>query len=210
MNEQGSVTENAPRADPVVNVVGERVALGPLRRDLLVTYHRWFNDFGTLRTTGAIPLPLSMEQQEAMYDGLATDDRDPHGVSYTIYRSHDMTPIGTCRLQDVTYRNRTAELVIIIGEPSERGKGYGTEAVRLVLDHAFTALGLNNVMLKVYEYNLAGQRAYVKAGFREFGRRTQAQFMGGKLWDVIFMECLAADFQSPVLGKVFVGDVPRE
>lgn len=209
MNELGSHAVPAPQGDPVINIVGERVALGPLRRDLLDTYQRWFNDFNTLRTTGAYPLPLTMEQQIAMFDAIAIDVRDPHGVSYTIYRSGDMTPIGTCRLQDVTYRNRTAELVIIIGEPQERGKGYGTEAVRLVLDHAFTALGLNNVMLKVYEFNLAGQRAYLKAGFREFGRRTQAQFMGGKLWDVIYMECLASDFQSPVLGKVFVGDVLR-
>jgi RimJ/RimL family protein N-acetyltransferase len=64
-------------------------------------------------------------------------------------------------------------------------------------------------MLRVYEFNLAGQRAYAKAGFRECGRRRQCQFMGGKLWDVILMECLATEFTSPVLHAVFAPDVPR-
>lgn len=204
------MTDDESRAgEPVVNIVGDLVALGPLRRDLLTTYQRWFNNFDTLRTTGAIPLPHTMGNQIAQFESLATQERDPDGVSFTIYRKIDLSPIGSCRLIDITYRNRTAEFVIFIGEPDERGKGYGTEATRLTLDYAFTALGLNNVMLKVYEFNLAGQHAYRNAGFREFGRRRQGQFMGGKLWDVIYMECLASEFESPVLKDVFAPDVPR-
>jgi diamine N-acetyltransferase len=194
---------------PIVNVVGESVALGPLRRELIGTYQRWFNDFQTMRTTGALPQPQTFESLAAQYESLSTPERDPHGVSFTIYRSDDWTPIGTSRLQDVDFRHRTAEFVIFIGEPTERGKGYGTEATRLVLDCAFTALGLYNVMLKVYEFNLAGRRVYQKAGFREFGRRHQCHFMGGKYWDVIYMECLASEFESPVLRHIFAPDVPR-
>lgn len=196
-------------AGPVLNIVGELVALGPLRRDLLETYQRWFNNFRTLRTVGSIPMPLTMEEQTAQFEALATTQHHPDDVSFTIYRRSDLTPVGTCQLQGINYRHRTAEFVIFIAEPSERGKGYGTEATRLMLDYALTALGLNNVMLKVYEYNLAGQRAYLKAGFREFGRRHQAVFMGGKLWDVIYMECLAGEFESPVLKQVFAPDEPR-
>jgi RimJ/RimL family protein N-acetyltransferase len=198
---------NASR--PVVNVVGEQVALGPLRHDLLETYHRWFSDFNTLRTTGARPVPQTLEALEAQYESISSPAQDPHGVSFTIYRTSDWAPIGSTRLQDVDFHHGTAEFVIFIGEPSERGKGYGIEATRLVLDCAFTALGLRNVFLKVYEFNLAGQHAYRKAGFREFGRRHQCHFMGGKFWDVIYMECLAEDFQSPVLHDVFAPDVPR-
>jgi RimJ/RimL family protein N-acetyltransferase len=64
-------------------------------------------------------------------------------------------------------------------------------------------------MLTVYEYNLAGLRAYQKAGFREFGRRRQSHWMGGQLWDVIYMDCLATEFESPVLGTILVPDTPR-
>ena len=64
-------------------------------------------------------------------------------------------------------------------------------------------------MLVVYEFNLAGRHAYEKADFREFGRRRQAHLMGGRLWDVIYMECLASEFTSSVLDHIFVPDQPR-
>jgi len=75
-----------------------------------------------------------------------------------------------------------------------------------MLDYAFTALGLHNVALETWEYNRAAQRAYVKAGFRETGRRRQAKFMGGNLWDVVQMDCLSTEFISPVLGALLVPD----
>jgi RimJ/RimL family protein N-acetyltransferase len=56
-------------------------------------------------------------------------------------------------------------------------------------------------MLRVYAYNRAAYRAYQKAGFREFGRRREAVWMGGRLWDAIYMECLATEFESPELGS---------
>jgi len=61
----------------------------------------------------------------------------------------------------------------------------------------------------VFEFNLAGRRAYERAGFREVGRRRQGHRMGGRRWDVIYMDCLASEFTSPVLGRVFVPDLPR-
>jgi diamine N-acetyltransferase len=63
-------------------------------------------------------------------------------------------------------------------------------------------------MLTVFEYNLAGWRTYEKAGFREFGRRRQCRLMGGRLWDEVYMDCLASEFTSPVLGHIFVPDQP--
>jgi len=109
----------------------------------------------------------------------------------------------------VDYRNRTANFGIFIGEAEVRGKGYGTEATRLTLDHALTALGLHNVMLTVAEFNLAGQRAYARAGFHEFGRRRQCRWLGGRLWDDVYMDCLSTSFESPVLARIFVPDAPR-
>ncbi|HEX5505116.1 MAG TPA: GNAT family protein [Thermomicrobiales bacterium] len=195
-------TENRP----VVNIEGDLVALGPLRRDLLPLYHRWINDFGTLRTLGVPPRPMTLEQEQQWFERQATVEGEH---VFTIYERATWRPIGNTGLHAVDYRNRSAGFGIMIGEPDARGKGYGTEAARLMLDFAFTALGLHNVMLTVYEFNLAGQRAYTKAGFRECGRRRQCQLMGGKLWDVLSMECLASEFVSPVLGRVFVPDEPR-
>ncbi len=192
-------------AQPILNIVGTRVALGPLRRDLLPLYQRWMNDFGMVRTLAIPPQPLTMEGEIAWYDRAATSD----DISFTMYTVEGWRPIGNVLLRDIDYRNQSATMAIFIGDAADRGKGHGTEATRLLLDYAFTALGLNNVMLSCYAYNLAGQRTYEKAGFHVIGRRRECHWFGGKLWDEIYMECLAAEFISPVLAQLFTPDASR-
>jgi RimJ/RimL family protein N-acetyltransferase len=190
---------------PIVNIVGELVALGPARREFLPLYQRWVNDFQTMRNLGIPPVPMSAEVEEAWYDSLGK----PGEANFTIYERATWRPIGNTALHNIDHRNRSAGFGIMIGEPDCRGKGYGTEVTRLMLDFAFTALGLHNVMLTVFEFNYAGQRAYAKAGFREFGRRRQARSMGGRLWDEIYMDCISTEFTSPVLAQVLRPDEAR-
>jgi RimJ/RimL family protein N-acetyltransferase len=95
--------------------------------------------------------------------------------------------------------HRTAELGIVIGEPDCRGKGYGTEATRLILDYAFSALGLHNVMLRVFAYNEAAIRAYLKAGFKEIGRRREAHRQGGVAYDEVLMDCVSTELSPGVV-----------
>lgn len=191
---------------PVVNIVGERIALGPLRRDLIPEYQRWRNDFYVARTTGDLPKPVTLDAQEAWYER-AAGSTDAHW--FVIYEIDGWRPIGRTDLFEIDWRNRTTLYGITIGEADARGKGYGTEVTRLMLDYAFTALGLHSVMLDVSEYNLAGRRAYEKAGFREIGRRRQSDLLNGHLYDLIMMDCIATEFESPVLGRIFAPDERR-
>jgi RimJ/RimL family protein N-acetyltransferase len=190
---------------PLISTEGNLVALGPLRRDLIPTYQRWHNDVATTRTY-VLPLPTTLEQEEALSAELmAASDK----ALFTIYERTSWQAVGTTYLTDIDHRHRTAEFGVLIGEAIWRGKGYGTETASLMLDYAFTALGLHSVMLTVYAFNLAGRRAYEKAGFREVGRRRQSHWMSGHYWDEIVMDCLATEFTSPVLSRVFVPDTPR-
>ena len=191
---------------PLLCLEGERVALGPLRHDLAPVYCAWHNAVETTRTY-ALPVPITLEQQEAL---IATLSTSPDQAFFTVYERAAWQPIGMTYLTNIDHRHRSAEFGILIGEPAWRGQGLGTEATRLTLDFAFSVLGLHNVMLTVYAYNLAGQRAYAKAGFRECGRRRECHWMGGKLWDEISMDCLATEFTSPVLERIFVPDSPRK
>jgi RimJ/RimL family protein N-acetyltransferase len=190
---------------PVLNIVGDLVALGPLRRELLPVYVRWRNDFYVQRTFGNIPWPVALESRTSWFESAATGS----DAWFTIYERATLRVIGTTDLFEIDHRNRCCRFGMQIGEADARGKGYGTEVARLMLDFAFTALGLHSVMLDVSEYNLAGRRAYAKAGFREVGRRRQADLLNGKLYDLIMMDCLATEFESPLLGDIFVPDVPR-
>lgn len=200
------MTEPAP-SSPALNIIGDRIALGPLRRDLVPLYHRWRNDFHVQRTFGNLPAPITLEQQQKWFENQIEGDGSTHW--FTIYERETERPIGTTDIFYIDYRWRVGQFGMQIGEADARGKGYGTEVTRLMLDFAFTALGLNNIMLSVAEYNLAGRRAYEKAGFREFGRRRQADIMNGVVYDEIYMDCIASEFESPVLGRVFVPDTPR-
>jgi RimJ/RimL family protein N-acetyltransferase len=188
---------------PLLSIEGELVALGPLRRELLPLYQRWINDLGTTRTLDLPPQPMTLEKEQDWYD---QNSRAENSVPFTIYERETLRPIGNTGLDGVDHRNRTATFGIVIGEPDCRGKGYGTETARLMLDFAFTALGLYNVMLMVFEFNPAGIKAYEKAGFKEIGRRRKSRMMGGKLWDDIYMDCLSSEFQSPVLRRNFAPD----
>lgn len=192
--------------DPLINMEGDLVALGPLRRDLLPLYYRWINNFSTLRTLGAVaPRPTTLEQETAWFEA----EQASGAIGFTIYERATSSPIGNTALHAVDQRNRTATFGILIGEPDARGRGFGTETTRLMLDYAFTALGLHSVMLTCAEFNAAGRRAYEKAGFREFGRRRECRWLAGRLWDDVYMDCLATEFQSPVLAHVFATDLPR-
>lgn len=75
-----------------------------------------------------------------------------------------------------------------------------------MLNYAFIARELHSVMLVLYEFNLAGRRACEQAGFQEFGRRQQCRMMGGRLREQIYMDCIATEFESPLLGRIFVAD----
>lgn len=180
-----------PRDAPTINLRGERVALGPLRRDLLPIFERWRNDFGTAPMLGnATPEPA--ETIGAWYERqLASAE-----ITFVIYELATWRPLGTAILYDVHAGYRRASFGITIGEAAARGRGYGTEVTRLILDYAFTVLELHNVMLTVNAYNVAGIRAYTRAGFREFGRRRECRPHHGTAYDVVYMDCLATDFHA--------------
>lgn len=180
---------------PVINVTGERVALGPIRKDLLALYTRWVNDLDAARMLEMPPGPMTEEKELEWFEGQAKAE---DSMAFTIYERENLQPIGNTSLFEVDYRNSRATFGILIGEPEFRNKGYGTETTRLMLDYAFAALGLHSVMLTVFEFNPAGLRAYQKAGFKEFGRRRECRRMGGKLYDEIYMDCLASEFERPV------------
>ncbi len=146
---------NPPSSEqPVLNVVGERVALGPLREDLLPAYGRWINDFATIRILGLPPVPVTAEKERDWYEDRSKAEND---LMFTIYERESLPPIGNTALHGLDHRNRSASFGII-GEPECRGRGYGTETTSLMLDYAFTALGLHSVTLTVFAYNPAGTR----------------------------------------------------
>lgn len=178
-----------------INFQGERVGLGPLSRSLVPLYCEWSNDVSTSRTIG-LTWPATLDSETAIYESRT---QDPHAVWFTIYELGTHRPIGLAWLYEISQRHARASFGISIGNPEDRGCGFGAEATALTLDYAFNALGIENVMLTVVAFNESGIRAYEKAGFRTFGRRRRCTRFGGELHDLVYMECTASDFTSPAL-----------
>ncbi|MBA2596780.1 MAG: GNAT family N-acetyltransferase, partial [Chloroflexia bacterium] len=196
MTDDFGPSELSAESEPVVNMTGELVALGPLHRGLLPLIARWDNDFRTADLRGNDPLPLTAEVISATWEPLLRGERDDW-LGFAIYVLPDLRPIGYTNIRDFTNSHGTAEFGISIGDPADRRRGYGTEATRLLLDYAFTVLGVYNVWLDTLAYNIGAIRAYEKAGFREIGRRRGAQLLAGCRYDVVLMDCLADEFIPP-------------
>ena len=120
-------------------------------------------------------------------------------IHFTIYDLDDLAPVGTALLVRVNQHDGTAEFGLTIGE--RRNQGLGSEATKLVLDWAFTVMGLHNILLVTFSWNLPAIRAYSKAGFREIGRRRGAVLTLGQRYDQVLMDAVADEFSDSVLAK---------
>ena len=151
--------------EPQLVAVGERVALGPIRKDLLDRYLRWVNDLEVRHGLANLGL-YTPESEETWYAeaSAAMGKPEPEAVHFTIYDRLDGAPVGTTGLFAVEWRLSRARFGILLGE--RRGGGLGTEASRLTLDWAFTVLGLHNVMLEVLPWNARAIRVTSRKGRR--------------------------------------------
>lgn len=185
---------------PTANIVGEKIALGPRYAEFVPLFHKWINDFEVTRTYG---MNFKTRTLEELVDGYAKENKGaPDYVDFVIFEKSNLTPIGWTSLIAIDRFARTAKFIITIGDKACWGKGFGTEATRLMLDYGFNCLGLHNIWLTVFAFNERGIRAYQKAGFKEFGRWRESNRLGGVAYDTIYMDCLATEFEGSVLDEL--------
>ncbi len=191
-------SEDAITPSPIYNIVGDKVALGPGEREQIIA--DWYandNDFEIAILSGDPLWPRSRAEIEAEYDEEAKK-RERRWVSFTIYDRASATPIGRLELRDIDWVAGAATLGVGLYRKNYWGKGYGTEAITLLLDYGFTVLGLHNVMLETYAYNERSLASYRKVGFKEMGRRREAQRLGDRRYDIVYMDILRTEFRSPL------------
>ena len=177
-------------------VVGQRCYLSPLSHEDAAAHALWENDLEI-----AIPLgdeAYTLTSLEKMHDQIDGALRNQSHVFSIVDLESEQT-IGRCMLTNLDAVNRSANLGIMIGDKEFQNRGYGQEAIRLLLDYAFNLLNLNSVMLGTYAFNARAIAAYKKVGFREIGRRRQARLIAGKAYDGIFMDILAEEFEGSVI-----------
>jgi len=93
--------------------------------------------------------------------------------------------VGNITLQQISLKNRSAELAILIGDPSVYGSGIGYEAGALLLEYAFGTCSLHRLYCGTHAENIGMQKLALKLGMNEEGRRREALFKNGIFADIV-------------------------
>lgn len=165
---------------------GQKVSLRSLRQDDMAVLYKWINDPDVIKYTNTFK-PVSEMEQKIWFQSLP-EHKDQ--IVLGIELRNDKKLIGTCGLYFIDYQNRAAEVRIKIGAKSYWGRGYGKEAIELLIDFAFVDLNLRRLSLKVLSNNNRALKIYKKTGFQEEGILKEAMYIQGKYCDLIAMGML--------------------
>lgn len=154
----------------------------------------WQQDGDYLRrldTSYAVP---RSEESIAEFD--RNEESSSDSVSFRLRTASNDDLIGFAVLHGIEWNNQSCLIAIGIGDPSFRGKGYGAEALYLLLRYAFDELNMNRVGLDVISNNTPAIKAYKRAGFMEEGRKRQAVLRDGQQFDLILMGVLRTEWRE--------------
>jgi len=183
---------------------GQLIRLGPIdhEKDPAIE-SKWTHDAEYLRLLDTQPArPVSPAGMKKKYEALEKEMEESKNLFYFTIRLRSDDPeqndrlVGFAKLYEIEWTHSVSQIVLGIGDPGDRRKGYGTDALNLLLRYAFTELNLFRLSTLVPEYNLGALRLFQKAGFIEEVRRRQALNRDGRYWDLIHVGLLRDEWQG--------------
>jgi RimJ/RimL family protein N-acetyltransferase len=148
-------------------------------------YLNWMHDDDVIQHLESRWRAYSMEDLKEYVRVLNLSQQD---VFFGIFVIETREHIGNIKIGNIDQIHRFADVGLLIGEASARGKGYGTEAILLACRYAFEELNLNKIIAGIYAVNIGSFKAFLKAGFREVGRLHRHRFCKGDYVDEILVE----------------------
>jgi RimJ/RimL family protein N-acetyltransferase len=172
-------------------IIGERIYLSPINTEDCETYTKWLNDIEICENLGNYAQLLTIGEEKKWLEEFSSKN---HNYAIVLHNGDIM--IGNIGFIDIDNISRTGTVGLFIGDKEYHNKGYGTEALKLILNYAFKTLNLNNAMLCVHSNNERGIACYKKVGFKEIGRRREAKYIDGKYVDIVYMDIIAREYLS--------------
>jgi RimJ/RimL family protein N-acetyltransferase len=163
---------------------GHLVRLAPVDHEELASMIvKWSRDSEYWRLMASeASRPFSINQTRTWFE-----KEQPDNFNFLIRGLENNQAIGDIGLDGVRWNHGETFVGIGIGERAYLGKGYGTDAMQIILRYAFQELNLQRVALDVFEYNPRAIRSYEKVGFRHEGRVRECLQRAGRRWDLIYM-----------------------
>lgn len=165
-----------------------KIKLRKITSDDSILYNKWRNDTEVMTSTNPFLDLYNMEETEEFVNQVILGSNS--SKSYIILEYKTERPIGIISLINIDYKNRNGECIIDIGEKDYWGKGYATEAMRLLLDYGFLEMNLHRIYLKVFSFNKKAIKLYEKMGFQCEGKSRESLFRKGSWHDTVHMGIL--------------------
>lgn len=174
---------------------GKLVRLRGYEKSDLDAVMRWLDDEEVTRFLSAVVFPVSSIKEERFIETVASG-KDPSNKEFVIETLADRKYIGGIGLHRINWLSRNAQLGIVIGDKAYWGRGFGTDAVKVLLRLAFEKMGLHRVELVVFTFNERAISCYEHCGFRREGVLRDYVFKLGIFQDALMMSILDSEYSS--------------
>ena len=182
-------------------LTGKRVYLRPLAKEDSVYLRKWSDDAEIRGLIGEVTSMSQADCEKFLEEVCADNSREWFVV---VIKKNDRV-IGEAGLLRMFPAWRTTDVSVIIGEKEEWGKGYGTEAILLLLDYAFRHLDFHRVAIGVVGFNERALRFWEKVGFRREGIQRDGYYYDDKYYDFVTMSILEDEFRELRAGNKIAG-----
>jgi RimJ/RimL family protein N-acetyltransferase len=169
-------------------LVGKRCFLSPVDINDAEKFTEWLNDMEVIVNLTFFHRMININDEKVSLEKLSKE----HNYSIIDLETNEM--IGNCGYINIDHLNQCGDIGIFIGNKNYWNKGYGSEALTLLLDYGFKALNLHNVQLCVYSFNKRAIKSYKKVGFKIIGNKREALKRGNEFYDIIYMDILEKEF----------------
>ena len=176
-------------------LLGDRLYLSPkgTSDEEILKFTEWMNDFQVTDYIGRTAQIVTLTEEKEF---LEKNDKNNNDKTFNIVELKSNKLIGTIGLHQFNYIERSAVLGIFIGDSDFRSNGYGTEAIRLLLEYGFKYLNLHSIRLDLLSINERAHKCYLKCGFKDTGCSREQIFLNGKYYDMLHMDILENEFDG--------------
>ncbi len=169
---------------------GDKVELRAIERGDVPNYVPWFNDAETVAYFGRYE-PMSLAAEERWYE---EQGKNPEVQNYAVYFKDEH--IGAAGFAHLDFKNRNAEVGLMVGRKDLWDQGLGRDILRALLRHGFDQLNMHRIYLRVFAENARAVRCYEKTGFRHEGRHRHAIYRHGRYHDILWMSVLEDEYRA--------------
>lgn len=165
---------------------GKLVKLREYRKEDIPMVLNYINDSEIKKyLTPGIPYPYTLEDEYKWFESQTANSNTTY--NFAIESLEDGKYIGGCGINSVDWKNSIVVVGIFIGEKNYWGKGYGTDALRVLINFIFNQMNIRKVTLNVYSFNHRAIKSYEKIGFKTEGVLRKQIFKNGEFHDEIIM-----------------------